>query len=87
MAAKLVYRFTAAWCGPCKSLKAILDKENINIPLVIDVDGEGAKLLTDRYGIRSVPTITIDSGNNNYINITGATLSNHHKQLIKEALM
>lgn len=81
-----VYRFTASWCQPCKALAAILDREGINILEVMDVDSEKAKPFMERYGIRSVPTVTIDYGND-FTNITGATLSNHHKQLLKEALM
>lgn len=81
----LVYRFTASWCQPCKSLAGLLTRDNIIISNVIDVDTPEAKPLMEKYGIRSVPTITIDTGSD-FTNITGSTLSHHHKQLIKEAL-
>lgn len=82
---KTVYRFTASWCQPCKSLAALLDRESIKIHNVMDVDSVEAKPLVTKYGIRSVPTIVIDSGSD-FISITGATLSNHHKALLKDAL-
>lgn len=82
-----VYRFTASWCQPCKALAALLERDNIQILEVLDVDSEKAKPFIEHYGIRSVPTITIDRGNNDFTNIVGSTLSNHHKQLLKEALM
>lgn len=49
-------RFTASWCGPCKSLASNLDKIDIKLPIeVIDIDvfPDVAK----DYGVRGVPTL------------------------------
>jgi glutaredoxin len=54
-----VYRFTASWCQPCKTLAKALEARGLDVP-TIDVDSEGAKELIDHYGIRSVPTIVVD---------------------------
>jgi len=56
------YRFTAAWCQPCKALAKRLESFNITDLEVIDIDTPEAKELVAKYNIRSVPTIVIDSG-------------------------
>jgi len=54
--------FTAAWCGPCKSMSPIIDQvsglmsDRFNT-IKIDVDNV-AKVASD-YGIRSVPTLML----------------------------
>jgi len=36
---KKILRFTASWCGPCKTLAKTLESVETNIPIeVIDVD-------------------------------------------------
>ena len=55
-----VYYFTATWCGPCKTLKPIVQQAiaetgaNVSI---IDVDM--APELAEKHQIRSVPTIIV----------------------------
>lgn len=57
-----VLRFTASWCGPCKSLSSMLDEINPLIPInTYDID-EDPNLAID-YGIRSVPTMIKLDGN------------------------
>ncbi len=78
-----IYRFTASWCNPCKALAEVLKNENIVIPNVIDVDTPEAKPLMEHYGIRSVPTIVIDTGNGDFERIVGGSLSNLHKEALR----
>jgi glutaredoxin len=66
-----VYRFTASWCQPCKTLAKALETRGLDVP-TIDVDSEGAKELMAKYGIRSVPTITIEYDNGVIKSITGS---------------
>lgn len=59
-------RFTAKWCGPCKTYAPIWDKVTKNNPewefQVIDVDeaeGEEKRLVFDEFKIMSIPTTII----------------------------
>lgn len=55
---KKILRFTATWCGPCKSLAASLETADIEVPIeVIDID-ENRELAME-YGIRGVPTLVM----------------------------
>jgi thioredoxin 1 len=54
--------FTATWCGPCKMLSPIVEKiadENIGKYKVGKLDIDDAPGVTQRYGIRGVPTVII----------------------------
>lgn len=62
---KAVLRFTATWCGPCKSLEPIFNEVATEHPemktFVIDVDKFPD--ITQKFGIRGVPTLMrIESG-------------------------
>ena len=55
---KRILRFTASWCGPCKSLAMNLESAGLNLPIeVVDIDMHDN--LAREYGIRSVPTLVM----------------------------
>ena len=63
---KVVLRFTAGYCNPCKSLKKWLDEEYKPKGLVrvveIDIENrsnEGVLTLCSMFGVRSLPTVII----------------------------
>jgi thioredoxin 1 len=59
---KKILRFTASWCGPCKTLAKTLEGVNTNIPIeVIDIDVYSD--VAAEYGIRSVPTLVMVEDN------------------------
>jgi thioredoxin len=58
----VVVDFWAAWCGPCRILGPAIESEAAkregNLELVkVDVDAE--QELAARYGIQSIPTVTV----------------------------
>jgi len=55
---KRILRFTASWCGPCKSLAMNLESAGLDLPIeVVDIDVHDN--LAREYGIRSVPTLVM----------------------------
>jgi thioredoxin 1 len=55
---KRILRFTASWCGPCKSLAMNLESAGLDLPIeVVDIDVYDN--LASEYGIRSVPTLVM----------------------------
>lgn len=76
-----VLKFTAKWCGPCKTLNTQLKAIGLFIR-EIDVDTPEAKPLLAKYGIKSIPTIVIDSGTS-YKVLTGP-LTPERQQLLTE---
>jgi thioredoxin-like negative regulator of GroEL len=54
-------KFTASWCGPCKSFAPIYDEVSINYPDVAfgEVDSEEEPELSTDFGVRSVPFLVV----------------------------
>ena len=57
---KVAKYFSAAWCGPCKQFKPIMQElldEGYNIEFI---DGDENKEVAIEYNIRSIPTTVIE---------------------------
>lgn len=52
--------FTAAWCGPCRQLKPVLEMlaHEYKIPLV-EVDTDADPLTAQQFNVRSMPTVVL----------------------------
>jgi thioredoxin 1 len=57
---KMIYRFTANWCNPCKRVSQELERYGITLP-TYDIDSPEGMELAKRYNVRSIPTIVIDN--------------------------
>ncbi len=57
-----VMKFSAAWCGPCRTLKPVFEdvKSGFSNVAFEDVDVDENFELAGKYGIRSVPTVIIE---------------------------
>lgn len=55
----VLVKFTAPWCGPCKTAQPILEKAADEFPGVsfVEVDVDQQPLLAAQFNIRSIPTI------------------------------
>ena len=77
---RVLYKFGAAWCGPCRQISPILDSlraEGLNI---IDVDIDEEQDLAQEYLIRSVPTlIMFENGKE-----VGRVIGSQSKEQIKD---
>jgi thioredoxin 1 len=56
-----VVKFSADWCGPCRTLAGImddvtLDYQNVNF-IEIDVEGDGMDEIVSNYSIRNIPVL------------------------------
>lgn len=56
---KQVYKFSASWCQPCKTLTKRLHDKGLTLP-EYDIDNPSNKALMEKYNIRSVPTVVVD---------------------------
>jgi thioredoxin 1 len=57
--------FTATWCGPCKALAPIVEKladEFEGKVRVGKLDIDASPGITQKYGVRSVPTVLVFKG-------------------------
>jgi thioredoxin 1 len=70
----VVKRFTATWCGPCKTLAPIMMTVQIKNPTVQfqTIDIEDSPQIAKDYGIRSVPTVILEKDGKIVDTIMGA---------------
>ena len=72
---KRILRFTASWCGPCKSLAMNLETASLGLPIeVVDIDIHGD--IAQEYGIRSVPTLVMLDENTEVKRLIGSKTVN-----------
>ena len=64
---KKVIRFTADWCGPCKSMAANLGQADINGVSIEVIDIDKNPDIAMEYGIRNIPTLVMIDESNNVI--------------------
>jgi thioredoxin 1 len=79
---KRILRFTASWCGPCKSMAMNLETANLGFPIeIVDIDTHPD--VAAEYGIRSVPTLVLMDENIQIDRIIGTKTVNQLQEWVK----
>ena len=79
---KRIIRFTASWCGPCKSMAMNLEAANLGLPIeVVDIDTHSD--VAQEYGIRSVPTLVMLDENTEVKRIIGSKTVNQLQEWVQ----
>lgn len=77
--------FYAEWCGPCKQQEPILEQLKEKYPGInfekIDVDENPEE--AENYGVRSVPTIIVEDGNEEKERFIGLTQGEEIEKVLK----
>lgn len=55
---RVLVKFSASWCSPCKVLASIIDNNPLSIP-VVEVDIDEDPELATKYKVRGVPTLVV----------------------------
>lgn len=59
---KTMKYFSAAWCGPCKAFKPVMNEIKSEGYHVEFIDIDMLAELAQEYNVRSVPTVVIEEG-------------------------
>ena len=57
---KTMKYFSAAWCGPCKTFKPVMNEVSGDGYSVQFIDIDQSQDLATKYSVRSVPTVVIE---------------------------
>jgi thioredoxin 1 len=79
-----ILKFSASWCGPCKSLAMTLKGEDLGVP-VEDVDIDDSSYLAAQYAIRSVPTLVLIKDGKEVSRITGSQTLDAVRKWVSQA--
>jgi thioredoxin 1 len=84
-----VVDFSAAWCGPCRSIAPVIEglaNDYANRVTVATVDIDDNPRLAARYGVRSVPTVMLFAGGDVKRVFVGARPAQEYRAGIDELL-
>tara|TARA_B100000287_G_scaffold361864_1_gene354831 strand:- start:337 stop:582 length:246 start_codon:yes stop_codon:yes gene_type:complete len=79
---KTIKYFSAAWCGPCKTFKPIMNEIANEGYSVQFIDIDQSSVLAESYNVKSVPTVIIEENGSEVDRLIGTT----SKQVVLERL-
>jgi thioredoxin 1 len=83
-----VKKFSASWCGPCKTLAPTFNEVKNSFTGVVfnEYDIDDSSDVASQYGIRSVPTVLLVKDGKEMKRIVGANSKMVYENAINEAL-
>ena len=83
-----VKKFSAVWCGPCKTLKPIFEevKQAISGVQFEEYDVDSQHEVASKYNIRSVPTVIIEKDGKEINRFTGMSSKMAYINAINECI-
>ena len=83
-----VKKFSASWCGPCKTLAPTFNevKNSFTGVLFNEYDIDDSSDVASQFGIRSVPTVILVKDGKEVKRIVGANSKMVYENAINEAL-
>ena len=80
---KQLLKFSATWCGPCKSLSNNMKSVNLGGVELLEIDIEEQSDKATQYGIRGVPTLVLLEDGVEVKRKSGALAPNQIEEFIK----
>ncbi|NBP03553.1 MAG: thioredoxin [Proteobacteria bacterium] len=80
---KQLLKFSASWCGPCKSLSNNFKYVNLGEVELINIDIEEQSEKTIQYGVRGVPTMVLLEDGVEIKRKTGVLMADQIEEFIK----
>jgi len=83
-----VKKFSAVWCGPCRALTPVMNeiKGNYSNVKFEEYDIDEYSEVTEKYGVRSVPTVIIERDGVELQRFTGLSSKMAYINAINEAV-
>jgi thioredoxin 1 len=86
-----VKKFSASWCGPCRTLKPIFEEVRngygSNIVKFEEYDVDEASDVASKYNIRSVPTVIVERNGQEVGRFAGVQSKIAYVNLINEQIL
>ncbi len=84
----VVVDFTAPWCGPCKAIEPALEELAAAAPGVefVKLDIDANPQTADRFGVLSLPTVTLFEGGEPRQSVYGARPKRHFEKSFADYL-
>jgi len=80
---KKLLKFSATWCGPCKSLANNFKHVDLGDVELVSIDIEEDEASAIQYGIRGVPTLVLLEDDKEVKRKTGVLMADQIEEFIK----